>query len=473
MRHDFSWRVEINTLVVTGHLSAFTAKMEKEGLPKVVIDTFAHYYRQVVSGETGLISDRDILPVNPEDVKDAERLDRYASSGSRVLDKTVMIILNGGLGTSMGLTGPKSLLRIKDGKSFLEISLAQAEKIHVRLALMNSFRTHADTTAAILKIAPATKPTVFLQHKFPKIFRDGLAPAVWPQNPELEWNPPGHGDIYTALYTSGMLQKFLDDGIRYAFISNADNLGATLDESLLGYFAETDFPFMMEVAERTPAGLKGGHLARHRSGRLLLREIAQCPAEEIEAFQDIRHYRFFNTNNLWVNLEYLRALFADHDIVRLPMILNPKTLDPRDPQSPPVYQIETAMGAAISLFEGASAIKIPNSRFYPVKKCNDLLAVRSDCFILADDHRLIVNPERTLDRIKINLDPTYYGRIDMFDERFAAGIPSLVHCESLSIEGDVFFEGDVTITGRVKIKNRGPEKAVIKKGAVIDKDIIL
>ena len=454
------------------YLQSFIAKMEKEGLPGIVADTFVHYYRQVVSGQTGRISDRDIAPVTPDEIQDATRLKRYAEPGRRVLDKAVKIVLNGGLGTSMGLTGAKSLLKIKDGRSFLDITLGQADRSHVRLAFMNSFNTHADTVAAVNRAAPAAAPMFFQQHKWPKILQADLAPAVWPENPALEWNPPGHGDIYIALHTSGMLKKLLDQGVVYAFISNSDNLGATLDESLLGYFAEQRLSFMMEVAERTPADMKGGHIARHRNGRLLLREIAQCPAEDIAAFQDIGLYRFFNTNNLWVNLTHLDRLIRTEHLVRLPMILNPKTLDPRNPESPGVYQIETAMGSAVSLFPAAEAVKIPLSRFFPVKKCNELLAIRSDCYVLDADHRLTVNPKRTLGPIRIDLDPNHYGTIDRFDARFAGGVPSLIDCASLTVSGDVFFEAGVAVAGRVTIRNPGQSPAVVRKGAVVDRDIV-
>ncbi len=376
------------------HLGEFSAKMAKAGLTPLVLDTFAHYYRKLVGGATGLIHDVDILPIAPADVPRAAALDRYAEAGRRVLSKTVRIVLNGGLGTSMGLVGPKSLLTVKHGRSFLEILLRQAELSNSRLALMNSFNTHTATLAALDKLKPAQPPLCFLQHKFPKILQGELAPVSWPANRELEWNPPGHGDVYAALYASGMLQKLLDEGVRHAFICNSDNLGAGIDEALLGYFAENRFPFMMEVAEKTPADEKGGHLARLRNGRLILRESAQCPREDLAAFQDIRRYRFFNTNNIWVNLEHLKALIAKHRIIDLAMIVNPKTVDPRDEKSPPVYQIETAMGSAISLFEGAVAVNVPRARFLPVKTCNDLLAVRSDCFVYSEREGLRINPAR-------------------------------------------------------------------------------
>jgi UTP--glucose-1-phosphate uridylyltransferase len=234
---------------------------------------------------------------------------------------------------------------------------------------------------------------------------------------------------------------------------------------------------MMEVAEKTPADIKGGHLARHKNGRLILREAAQCPADELDAFQDIQRYQFFNTNNVWINLKALKTLFDQQKMIHLPLILNPKTLDPRDKNSPSVYQIESAMGAAISLFEGATAVNVPRTRFYPVKTCNDLLAVRSDCFVYAEDESLRINPIRIKNNkpgaTKVKLDPDYYGKIDDLDQRFADGIPSLVECDALTIEGDVRFENNVTIKGSVCIINRQNSQAVIEAGTVINKDLVI
>jgi len=378
----------------------------------------------------------------------------------------------------MGLTGPKSLLKVKDGHSFLSLIMNQAENRQVNLLFMNSFSTHDDTVAALKKIDSPLTPRSFRQNKYPKVLQENFAPASWPPNPKLEWNPPGHGDVYTALYTSGMLGQLLAENIHYAFISNSDNLGARMDASLLGYLAQKKIPFMMEVAEKTPADVKGGHLAKLRnSGRFILREAAQCPPEEIVAFQQIGPYRYFNTNSIWINLKSLDQIFKKNKKVLLPLILNAKTLDPRDENSPPVYQFETAMGAAISLFDGAAAVRVPRSRFFPVKTCNDLLIMRSDCFVFAENKNLRLNPSRTSNRkqetIKVKLDPTFYGKIDDFDQRFAHGVPSLIDCRALTIEGDVLFKQDVKINGSVTITNTQPCQAVIKRGTVIDRDLIL
>lgn len=453
------------------HVPAIIAKMERENLPAVVIDSFIYYYNKVISGETGIICDNEIECVRENEIDDINDLFEYYDAGKKVINKSIRIVLNGGLGTSMGLRKAKSLIEVRNGKSFLEIIVKQADKSNVRLALMNSFKTHDDTAEALRKMKLPVLPVLFLQHKYPKILREGFGPAVWPENSELEWNPPGHGEIFTALYTSGILDMLLADGITYAFISNADNLGATLDESILGYFAEIGLPFLMEVAERTPSDLKGGHLARHKNGRLILREVAQCPVNELDAFKDTSCYRFFNTNNIWINLCYLKDLIEKEGTVHLPLILNPKTLDPRDDNSPRIYHIETAMGAAISLFDGATAVRVPRSRFFPVKKCNDLLALRSDCYIVTEKENLIINPERKYKTLRINLDPDYFGKIDQFNARFKEGAVSLIECESLTVIGDVYFEKNVKITGNVVITNRGRSRAVIKKGSVIEGDI--
>jgi UTP--glucose-1-phosphate uridylyltransferase len=457
------------------YLQSFISKMEKEGIQPIVIDTFVYYYEKLVAGEKGLIFDRDIKPIDSDEIEDARDAPEYADAGEKALKHVVMIILNGGLGTTMGMTKAKSLIRAKDDKTFLEIILEKAEKFNVELCLMNSFSTHQDTISALSMIKPFRFPRLFLQHKFPKILHHDLSPADWPENRRLEWNPPGHGDVYTALLTSGILQQLLDEGIRYAFIANSDNLVATIDKSLLGFFSEKGFPFMMEVSERMTIDFKGGHMARHKNGHLILREAAQCPKREIERCRDVSHYKYFNTNNIWLDLRFLKSLIEKHGTIKLPMIVNPKNLDPRNGFSPPVYQIETAMGSAISIIECATAIRVPRSRFFPVKTCNELLAVRSDCFLFSDDKQLMVNPERGQDdncfNINIDLDPRYYGKIDMFNKRFANGIPSLIDCNSLKIIGDVFFEGNIKIKGNVAINNSGKSQAIIKEGTVIERGI--
>jgi len=463
-------------------LQPFAEKMKHEGLDPLVVDTFRHYFGRLVEGETGKISGADIVPVAAGEIADAERLSGLKDSAKKALGKTAIIKLNGGLGTSMVLSGAKSLLEIEGTLTFLDIIVRQVLSLRERLGIglpllfMNSFNTEVETLDALSSypgLSVENIPLTFLQHKFPKVLQDGLKPATWPADPALEWNPPGHGDLYAALVTSGILQTLLDQDIRYAFVSNADNLGAVMDEMILGYFAKNDFPFMMEVADRTQADSKGGHLARLKDGRLTLREIAQCPEDEREAFQNVHVFRYFNTNNIWINLAALRPLLqANNNVIPLSMIRNPKTLDPKDDSSPPVYQLETAMGSAVSVFDNATAIRVPRSRFFPVKKSRDLLALWSDAYVLTDDYRVILNPKRDLGPPLVELDSRFYKGLDQLQARFSHGAPSLLACRSLTVRGDVGFGRGIKIKNDVLIANHSDHQVSIPDGTAIDREMV-
>jgi UTP--glucose-1-phosphate uridylyltransferase len=224
----------------------------------------------------------------------------------------------------------------------------------------------------------------------------------------------------------------------------------------------------MEVAPRTAADRKGGHLARRPDGQLVLRELAQCPEEDEAAFQDITRHRFFNTNSLWLDLRALDRLLRERDgVLGLPMIRNTKTVDPRDPDSTPVYQLETAMGSAIGVFAGAGAICVPPSRFAPIKKTNDLLDVRSDSYVLTDAWEVLPNPARNLGRAVIDLDPAFYRFVDDLDARFPAGPPSLLRCARLEVRGDIRFGAGVVLEGEVVMRNQTGAQVTVPDGAVI------
>jgi UTP--glucose-1-phosphate uridylyltransferase len=305
-------------------------------------------------------------------------------------------------------------------------------------------------------------PHDFIQHKVPKILKKNLKPANYPENKEYEWCPPGHGDIYNALIVSGILDQLLSKNYKYAFVSNSDNLGGVVNASILGYLAEKGLPFMMEVAKRTPADKKGGHLARMKNGQLILREIAQCPAEDIQNFQNIQKYKYFNTNNLWIDLEALeKKIRSKEKGLTLPMICNEKHLNPRDQSTPRVFQLETAMGSAIARFKNSTAMVVPKKRFLPVKKTNSLLNIRSDNYLLKDNFEIVSNPEREYDKCTINLDPEYYKLIDDMEMRFPYGPPSLIKCSKLNVKGDIKFGKNLEISGEVSLINTDKKQKFI------------
>lgn len=454
--------------------SPFLQKMRAEGLPELFIASFAHYYEQLAQGFTGLIPEEDIVPV--ETLPDAETFaGEWDEAGKRALAKTAVIKLNGGLGTGMGLEKAKSLLPVREDCTFLDIIARQALHAGVPLMLMDSFATQGDSLAA-LAAYPAlhgTLPLSFVQHKEPKVAQENLAPADWPANPSLAWCPPGHGDIYLALVTSGALNALLQAGYEYAFVSNADNLGAVVDLGLLGYFATQQFPFMMEVAERTEMDKKGGHLALRRDGRFVLRESAQCPSQDAPRFQDVTRHKYFNTNTLWLHLPTLQQVLEERDYwLGLPMIRNEKTVDPRNPDSPKVYQLETAMGSAIEVFAGAQAVRVPRSRFAPVKTSQDLLAVRSDAYVLTEAYHVEPNPARGNGRFLVSLDDRHYKFVGDLDKHFPYGPPSLVACTSFVVQGEFFFGCGVVAHGDVRLVNKGDQPVTIPDGAILNGELI-
>jgi UTP--glucose-1-phosphate uridylyltransferase len=450
-------------------LEAAVEKVRAEGLGDAAVESFARQYERLREGETGTLAESEIEPV--ESLPDASELTEEASS--ELLDSAVVIKLNGGLGTSMGMTKAKSLLEVKDGKTFLDLiaeqilALRASSGARLPLILMSSFATRDDSLAALgaYEDLSAGLPPDFVQNKVPKIEQDSLEPVAWPDDPALEWAPPGHGDLYTALVGSGMLEALLAEGYRYAFVSNSDNLGAVLDPRILAWLAGSGAPFLMEVADRTSSDRKGGHLARRASdGGLVLREIAQTPDEDLDAFQDTSKHKYFNTNTLWVDLEALKEVLGDDGVIDLPMIVNKKTADPGDKGSTPVIQLETAMGAAIGVFEGAAALRVPRSRFVPVKTTNDLLSLRSDAYVIGEGRAVHLAPERDGVPPFVDLDPDHYKLVADFDARFGAGAPSLVACDSLRVVGDVTFGADVVVRGDVVVE--GVER--VEDGTVLE-----
>jgi UTP--glucose-1-phosphate uridylyltransferase len=437
-------------------LTAAVEKMRREGLGDAAVANFEHYYQRLRDGDAGVLPEDELEPVEEvprfEDLPDAD--------AAAALDEAVVLKLNGGLGTSMGMTQAKSLLEIKDGQTFLDITVRQVlrlrEKTGARLplVLMNSFATREDSLAALRRHdgVEADVPLDFVQNKVPKILAEDLTPVTWPDDPDKEWAPPGHGDLYTALVTSGMLDTLLEQGYRYAFVSNSDNLGAVLEPRTLAWFAAEQIPFLIEVIDRTESDKKGGHIAtRREGGGLVLREIAQTPDDDVEAFQDVTRHRFFNANTIWLNLPVLKEQLDRRDgVLGLPMIVNRKTVDPGDRSSPDVIQLETAMGAAIDVFEGARALHVPRERFIPVKTTNDLLVVRSDAYALDDDLRLQLDPSRSGAPLVDLADD--FKLVGDFDARFPAGPPSLVACDRLQVVGDVTFGRDVVCRGTVVVE---------------------
>jgi len=470
---------EVIVLAVDDRAAVFVEKMKSAGLPRRAIESFVYHLGNLFSGATGTLREAEILPIPA--LPDSETFEAARPAGENMLSRVAVIKLNGGLGTGMGLAGPKSLLRVRGDLCFLDLIARQILELRrtvdhpVPLILMNSYRTRQASIEVLgkyPKLRISGMALDFLQNRVPKIREADFHPAEFPSDPAMEWCPPGHGDLYAALGSSGILNDLMAAGIEYAFVSNADNLGAVLDSGILGYMVENDIDFLMEAADRTSSDRKGGHLCIRRGEGLSLRESAQCAPEERAAFQDIERYRYFNTNNLWIHLPSLAALM-DHygGVLPLTTIFNRKTVDPADPGSEAVIQLETAMGDAISLFPNSAAVRVPRSRFSPVKSTSDLLAVRSDAYEMTPDFRVVQAAGR-IRPPRIDLDPAYYRMLDDFELRFPAGAPSLRNCQSMEIRGNVFFGALVRVDGDVRI-TAGEEAVRIEDGSKLSGSVHL
>ena len=392
--------------------------------------------------------------------------------------KTAFLKLNGGLGTSMGLECAKSLLPVRRHKAkqmrFIDIIIGQVLTARARLGvelpltLMNSFRTSEDTMKVLRhhrKFRQHDVPMEIVQHQEPKIVEATGEPVTWDADPELEWCPPGHGDLFSTIWESGLLDTLEERGFKYLFISNSDNLGARPSRTLAQHFENTGAPFMIEVATRTYADRKGGHIVRDKAtGRLMLREMSQVHPDDKADAQNIKKHPYFNTNSIWVRIDALKAKLAENDgVLPQPVIRNRKTVDPTDPESTPVVQLETAMGAAIGLFDGAICVQVDRMRFLPVKTTDDLFIMRSDRFHLTDSYEM---EDGNYIFPNVTLDPRYYKNIHDFNERFPYSIPSLAAANSVTIRGDWTFGRDVVMFSDAILEDNG-EPSYVPNGEYV------
>ena len=452
------------------------SKMGAAGCSTLCIKSFLQSRKRVKETES-YISEISICPVR--DILCYESLSTGQTDNQKSAACAVLK-LNGGLGTSMGLQGAKSLIEVKPGASFLDIILQQLTSITPtpHLLLLNSVQsqksvqdylnnTHNSSSGGSLSVTPLT------QHNVPRLAPDGK-PISWMKDPAEEWCPPGHGNLYTVLYETGKLETLLSRGYECIFISNSDNLGATLDTKILEYFMESSHCFLMEVCMRQKRDRKGGHLAHNiETGGLVLREKAQCDESDMSFFEDIDKHSYFNTNNLWVKTRQLyHVLKESGGVLPLPVIRNPKIIGHGSQEERQLsWQLETAAGSAISVLGlRSAAISVPRNRFRPVKHLSDLLVLRSDAYAITPDGELQLlasgeGPDVQLDE--------QYRTLEDIEDLTPFGVPSLRYCTSLRIRGKVIFESGVIIRGEVIIENERPNfRCVVQENCYENTNVV-
>ena len=432
------------------------------------LDQYESMVRFYWSGQSGKVEFNKIQSLEPHDLVPYALLDDdLEEKGKKHLSEVVVIKLNGGLGTTMGLETPKSLVAVRAENSFLDITTQQLNTFntsfntHIPFYLMDSDRTLKLTLEFI---SDKYDLKHFSQHMFPRINKETEAPLdAGVGDRESEWCPPGHGDIFLSLECSGALDELLNAGIYYAFVSNGDNLGATLDLKILGHMVDNNIDFLIETTPKTKADVKGGTLIRYKD-KLSLLERAQVEDSHLNEFEDVVKFQIFNTNNIWVDLRALKQKSVESQF-NLPVIVNEKVVN-----GTPCVQLETAMGAAVSVFDKSVSVIVDRSRFMPVKKTSDLLVMRSDAVESNKEGYINISNQRNPALLPlISLDSSYES-LDNFEKAFVS-IPSLVNCQSLHVEGAFIFESDVEISGTVVLKNESDTPYVLKNKKLMNETL--
>jgi len=396
-----------------------------------------------------------------------------------LLRKVAVVKLNGGLGSRMGCWGPKSTLEVREGLTFLDLAARQVEWLNatynadVPLVLMNSFQTHDDTVRVLGRYATHDITVhCVLQSCFPRLDEATMLPiptAPFCPADRALWYPPGHGDVWRTLSRSGVLAELLSEGREWLFVSNVDNLGATVDLRILhalaaGELDREGIDFAMEVTPKTKQDRQGGVLVEY-GGRPMLAETAQAPEHMRASLESLRTFRMHNTNNLWASARRVQEL------VEAGELQPPVMVDRREVEGIRAVQLETTAGAAIASFRRAVGIEVGRSRFLPVKSTSDLLAIQSNLFDVRHGALLVSGARQVASPPVVRLGPEF-TRLRDYAVRFAAGLPDMVELDHLTVSGDVLFGRDVKLRGTVIIVANEGSRIDIPDGAVLENKVV-
>lgn len=452
-------------------IKLFEKEIEPLGLSKGAKDKLIAMFTSAFSKKSAadcMVDWKYVIPLTDAQQIPYETL-KEPENPKSILEKLIVVKLNGGLGTTMGCTGPKSLIECTKGRSFFDIVIGQLKELNAKygtdvpLVLMNSFNTdelmkpHVDAIKGL-------KIYTFNQNKFPRIYTDTLEPVPKDANSPIDmWSPPGHADVYHCLRDSGLLDKFLNEGKKYMMISNFDNMGATVDLKVLNKAIAENRSYIAETVLKTPDEWKGGMPIMYK-GHMKLLETAIVPKEHFNDYTNMNFLNYFHANNLWINLETLKKAL-DENTLKIDTMRNYKQYNGRQ-----IVQLESACGSAIQSFPDSCAVRVPRYRFMPVKSCNELLLDRGDVYILEGSH-FIRNPKRSIPELPSILLSSEYQHVSEFEKRFPEA-PSMLELKKLVINGDVWFGKNITIAGNVSFEIPKGEKLVVPDGITIkDKTI--
>ncbi|MCP9262957.1 UTP--glucose-1-phosphate uridylyltransferase [Dirofilaria immitis] len=389
-------------------------------------EIFLSLFEQYLS-EPNTVDWNRMKPLSLKFQQNYESLPKCSEKEERdeILKRVSVVKLNGGLGTTMGCNGPKSLIELRSGLTFLDFAIGHVRHFNeqnnssVPLVLMNSF----NTDKAVYEYLADRKINVktFLQSKCPRIFVKNSMPVPLKDGGEnIEgWYPPGHGNIFKSMHFTGVLDELLAQGRDICFISNIDNTGATID---------------LRIAK-----LMGGTLVEI-NGYIMHLEMPQGSVISYVCFHD-----------RWILLGLGKVRRKD----AITVVLSNGEF---------VNQLETSLGGAIRNFDKVLSIKVPRSRFLPVKNTQELLAIMSDLYEVTENFSLQFVRKDKAPIIELS---EHFSKISEFRERFCE-IPRLRELKRLKVEGNIYFEHDVILKDNVEIIADQGQKLKVAKGECLE-----
>jgi len=278
--------------------------------------------------------------------------------------EVAQVVLSGGMATRFGGV-VKAALAAVDGRSFLEIKLSQTQALESRLdaeipvALMTSFATDEVVRAHVVEHGLGD-PMVFHQFVSLRLDTDGELFRSADDKPSLY--APGHGDLFQALRSSGVLATLRERGVRVVTVSNVDNLGARIDPAVIGMHLLSGRTVTCEVARKE--GDMGGAPVRV-DGRLQMLEGPRFP----KGF-DQELIPVFNTNTAVLDLD---VLDRNYDLTWFYVR--------KDTGGRTAVQVERVYHE-VSAFVPTAYLEVPRrgprGRFFPIKTPDDLDRAQND-----------------------------------------------------------------------------------------------
>ncbi|KAG0582020.1 hypothetical protein KC19_3G027000 [Ceratodon purpureus] len=406
-----------------------------------------------------------------------------------LLHKLIVVKLCGTLGRSLGTTQPKSLVEIHSEQSFVDLAVQQIEVLNVKynakvlLVLATSDNTDRAVKQAVKKYSASDVDIiVFNQTEYPR--------EVWPVTPKLGEDGgylTNNGDLFAAFSFSGKLDELLALGKEYLFISNCDNLGATVDLNMLNNLSENQCDYCMEVTPKNGTDAENGAYVSSE-GNIELLEFEEVSRSQNEKSRS-GDVKVVNTNSTWVNLKAVKRLA---EIEALDIYCSSKGAGEGENIT---FQLQTSSGAPlyslqvngeifenlpiegnsdlllVQFFDGSVAVEVPRTRFHPIRDTSDLLLFRSDLYTVREGV-VCPNPLRLSDvNPTIELEGLKLRKMQYFTERLKH-IPSLLELSSLRVIGDVWFGSDVILQGKVVIWAKKDERIDIPDGEIIKDQLV-